>query len=729
MKLQIQPLYSQLNPGLGNCPLGCKHQCQVYQKAPNLKPPVGSTCPLSSHQAQTCAEVMHGDADIIFNTSATGDGKSLGANLPTLLDDNFRIMGLYPTIELVEDQAEQQKGYHQLFGLDPTLRVDRIYGADLSRRVKQAEESNKFQELLLAIQQKPVLLTNPDIFHYITHYQYRDSAYGNDLLPLILAEWPDLWVFDEFHIFGSHQETAALNSMTLIRRTQEHTSRPRRFLFTSATPKPDFITQLQQTGFKIATVEGVYTNQAAPGYRQILQAVELEFVILKDTDTSQWLEEIVPQIRKILDREKRGRGLIIVNSVAKAGLITHQLEELLPNVIVREVSGRVDRQERKQTKEELKNSEQPVLVVGTSAVDVGVDFRIHLLIFESSDSATVIQRLGRLGRHSGFSLYKAFILIPGYTPWVMSRLQEKLETLVDSQDSRNSHSSQNSQDSQKTIDRSQLNDVIKDAFDSPKEFEEYRKRWGGLQAQGMLWRMSRENAKVSKSIRDRITEDLQNICSQNLESLSKQWYGMGNSDIGKATQEELLRFRGSSTLQAGVWDRSYRFYTYDLLKLLPYAFVEVTDRDTFLEAASNANHGEEEFPKNYIRVYFQIEGWVDKRFDLTLHCNRKSNELKYCQLILIDKLSLVGHPQSEVINCLQKQKILAFLVPVAKKPSNSHWDVSKTLRLSPLFGLYRLTDADEQAYACAFNQDALLLEACKWRLKKFTRNRFESSIF
>jgi len=33
----------------------------------------------------------------------------------------------------------------------------------------------------------------------------------------------------------------------------------------------------------------------------------------------------------------------------------------------------------------------PMLVIGTSAVDVGVDFRIHLLIFEAGDSAIFVQ--------------------------------------------------------------------------------------------------------------------------------------------------------------------------------------------------------------------------------------------------------------------------------------------------------------------------------------------------
>ncbi|MEC4813667.1 MAG: type I-D CRISPR-associated helicase Cas3' [Scytonema sp. PMC 1069.18] len=711
MKLFLQPLYSQLNQGVENCPLGCTSECIVAQKAPNLQPPSGCACPLSSHQAKTYGEIVHGDADIICNQSATGDGKSLAGNLPGLVNPDVRIMALYPTIELVEDQAEQQNNYNRLFGLDASQRVDRLFGAELSRRVKQADKSNKFQELLLAIQQKPILLTNPDIFHYMTHFQYRDPAYGSDLLPLVLAEWPDLWVFDEFPIFASHQETAALNSLAFIRRSQENQSRPRKFLFTSATPKPDFIEQLRKAGFKVAAVEGVYASEETRGFRQILQAVELEFVELpKDSDTQTWLREMLPNIQQILNGESRARGLMIVNSVAKAGQVTRLLQGLLPEVVVREISGRIDRQQRLRVQNDLKNATQPVLVVGTSAVDVGVDFKIHLLIFESSDSATVTQRLGRLGRHRGFHAYKAFILVPGHTPWVMARLRDKLGSC-------------------ETVTRDILADAIAYAFDPPKEFQKYRQRWGALQAQGMFSRMTQENRNVSQLVRDRMREDLQRVYSQDLESARRQWFAMQHNPVGQAIQKELLRFRGGSTLQAAVWD-GHNFYTYDLLRLLPYALVELIDRETFLNAATDSGRGEEEFPDDFISVYLRIQLWVDERIDnMSFQTNRLSSELKIGELCLIDKLNLIGHPQSDVMTCLRQKKFLTFLVPVNKNKLNSHWEVSRTLNLSPLFGLYRLVDASEQAYACAFHQDALLLEALKWHLKKFTTTRFESTIF
>jgi len=707
MKIPVKPLYSKLNLGVGQCPLGCATSCRIRECAPGFQPPSGYTCPLSAHQANTYAQVVQGTADVIFNRAVTGDGKSLAGYAPGLVNPHFRIMGLYPTIELVEDQYRSQRAWHSLFGLDADERIDRLFGQELSRRIQEAEKSNRFQELLLSIQQKPIILTNPDIFHLITHFQYRDPAYSSDLLPLALAEFPDLWVFDEFHIFGSHQEAAVLNSMTLIRRTQSD-QRPRRFLFTSATPKPNFIQQLQQSGLQIVEIAGSYTSEPTPGYRQVLQPIELEFVDLKDADALKWLAENAPTIQAILNKESQGRGLVILNSVAQARQATQLLAQLLPGILVREISGHIDRRERSQTHSELSNSSQPVLVIGTSAVDVGVDFKIHLLIFESSDSATVIQRLGRLGRHPGFSTYQAFILISGRTPWIMNRLKKCLP-------------------SDQEIERSQLQEAIVEAFDTPQEFPEYRNRWGAIQAQGMLWKMGEANARVMQPIRERMTADLKKVYGSKLKRSLGDWLELGRDDVGKEIQKELLRFRGSSTLQAAVWDGN-RFYTYDLLKLLPYALVEIVSRKDFLEAASKAGFTEETFPESYIQVYVRIQEWVNKRFDVRLHCNQNTHDLRCCELILLSRLRLDGHPQPEVSKCLYTKKLLAFLVPLGIK--KSYWEVSQHLKLSPVFSLHYLTDgSNKQGYACAFNQDALLLDALKNRLDEFCRLHPQSLIF
>jgi len=703
VKISLLPLYSQLNAGPGGCPLRCQSTCLVDDIAPKLKRDSLCRCPLSSHQATTYAQIKWGDAEIIFNTSATGDGKSLAANLPGLIDRDFRLIELYPTIELVLDQEQQIKNYHSLFGIDAREQVDILYGTELARRVEQAEKGNKFKELRRVFQQKPVILTNPDIFHLVMHFRYRNPAYSQIELPHVLATNPDLYVADEFHIFGVHQEAAILNSLIFIRRYRQR-KRPLRVLFTSATPKPNFIDKLKQAGFGVAEIAGNYASEPLPGYRQISQAVELEFVELKNTDSFRWLTEQADTIREILSAEKRGRGLIILNSVAKVSRTVRQMQELLsPDVIVKEISGRITRRERAIIQEDLKNAAQPVLIVGTSAVDVGVDFVIHLLVFETSDSATFIQRLGRLGRHPGFSSYKAFVLLSERTPWIMARLREKLEP-------------------GESVDRIRLREIIEEAIDPPSEFEQYRNYWGALQAQGMLVSMSRGNTDAMQSLIDRMSQDLRRVYGEQLDKKRGQWFALGKEKPGAAIQNELLRFRGGSDLQAAVWDND-RFYTYDLLRLLPYVEVAIIERETFLDAAKRFAYSAIEFPDKYIQVYLKVEEWVDQRVEIELECDKGTDELKQGTLTLIDKLSITGHTRPEVGRCLRKQKLLAFLVKVNRHQRNSHWDISQRLHLSPMFGLYRLTDADGEVYACAFNQDALLLESLKWRLSSCAKTK------
>ena len=362
----------------------------------------------------------------------------------------------------------------------------------------------------------------------------------------------------------------------------------------------------------------------------------------------------------------------------------------------------MDRASRQETQDKLKHSDRPVLVVGTSAVDVGVDFKIHLLIFESSDSATVIQRLGRLGRHPGFNHYQAIVFLPEQAPWILAQLEKDL--------------SENA-----TIDRSTLRDAIVNAFDQPKEYERYRKEWGALQAQGMLWRMSIDKGKVVADLRDRILDDLQPVYGEKqLETARKRWLCMGNTPVGKATQAELLRFRGSTTLQAAVWEGD-RFYLYDLLRLLPYTWVEVMEEAEFLAAAQK--QGKPDFSFQYAQVFLRVKKWVYDRIDLRLQTGRDSSELKCCELILLDKLRLINHPQAEAIDCMSRKKVLSFLVP------GDYWKIREALRLGALFALHPLVDSSEQTYACAFNQDALLLKTMSDRLTKFCRKNSTSLFF
>jgi CRISPR-associated endonuclease/helicase Cas3 len=739
VKISLLPLYSKLNGGVGACALGCMQTCKVKQQAPNFGE--GNHCPLSSHQAETYAAIFRDEtkAKVIFNTASTGDGKSLAAYLPGLLNPKFRTIALYPTIELVKDQETQIKNYHHLFNIDAAKRVDSLYGAELARRVETAKEEGKtgkkYEQLRRSIIQKRIILTNPDIFHLITHLRYQDITVAHDQLLNDLAQYPSLYVADEFHIFGVHQETAILNSLLLIRHSREH-SRPLRFMFTSATPKDEFFSELKKLetkDFLIEKIEGNYLSEdrkeAPLGYRQVCQAVELDFVHLqKNQDSLVWLQENANLIRRILqdDKKRSGRGLIILNSMAVVRQVVSQLEEdLKGDVNVKEVSGIVDDREREEIRNLLKNATKPVLIVGTSAVDVGVDFDIHLLIFEASNSATFTQRLGRLGRHAGFDKYQAFALIPNWMNWIIKKLGDKLE------------------DGQK-VDRTIFREeIIEYAFDPPREFQQYRHYWGALQCQGMLITLSganitgkrrkierKEREAVTQQIRERMTADLRKLYGEQLDRKKGHWHCLNKDETGKFIQDQLLHFRGGSDLQAAVWDENKsRFYTYDLLRLLPHVEVEVITKKTFYLALEKANLSKPEslkrtpaeFPEAYIQLYLKINSWNENKspFLVGLDCDYLTRELELCTLTLLEGVGIVEHPQQKEINKeLANLPLLSFLVPIDKRYHKSHWDVSNALHLSPNVGIYRISDQQNQDYACAFNQDALLIEALKWKFKK-----------
>jgi CRISPR-associated endonuclease/helicase Cas3 len=61
---------------------------------------------LRRHQALTWQAISNSDADVIFDTALTGDGKSLAGQLPMLADDKYALL-LYPTNELIKDQSKQ----------------------------------------------------------------------------------------------------------------------------------------------------------------------------------------------------------------------------------------------------------------------------------------------------------------------------------------------------------------------------------------------------------------------------------------------------------------------------------------------------------------------------------------------------------------------------------------------------------------------------------------------
>lgn len=155
----------------------------------------------------------------------------------------------------------------------------------------------------------------------------------------------------------------------------------------------------------------------------MLHPVSLRIHQLLEKQTAEdWVHDYVPQIVEMWQSYSvRPKGAIIVNSVATARRIARLLDRELEQhcITIGENTGLTDSEQRRM-------SLQCDIVVGTSTIDVGVDFNINLLIFESTNAGTFCKGWGGWGRVKmnapAFDCYVAHALISGRTPWIYERM-------------------------------------------------------------------------------------------------------------------------------------------------------------------------------------------------------------------------------------------------------------------------------------------------------------------
>jgi hypothetical protein len=110
-------------------------------------------------------------------------------------------------------------------------------------------------------------------------------------------------------------------------------------------------------------------------------------------------------------------AVVIVNSVVNAIRIEDKLVEsgFARNslAIIRGLSNR-----------DIRSTKGKLLALGTSAIEVGVDFHCDYLLFEATEAASFIQRFGRVGRHRPG---KAIALVPPNAYTGMCKLPPEIE--------------------------------------------------------------------------------------------------------------------------------------------------------------------------------------------------------------------------------------------------------------------------------------------------------------
>jgi hypothetical protein len=230
-----------------------------------------------------------------------------------------------------------------------------------------------------------IIFTNPDILFLILGLRYHAEPFA------ALGRYQTL-VIDEFHLYAGVELAHAFGMLALARGFDMF----RRVLLLSATPHEEVQTLLSRA-FDPAII--TVAHEPCGNHRTAVNEVELTPITGSGADPVDVLLSQIMPLKAVLERlrienpdENYLPAVIIVNSVVNA----IRLEDCLVRsgfdrdslAIIRGLSHRAIRQTRGK-----------LLALGTSAIEVGVDFHCDYLLFEASDDASFLQRFGRIGRH------------------------------------------------------------------------------------------------------------------------------------------------------------------------------------------------------------------------------------------------------------------------------------------------------------------------------------------
>lgn len=378
---------------------------------------LGKTLHLYPHQEQLLRK--WGDHNCFMISTMTGSGKTAAALLP-LLESGENAIFIYPTNALLRNQLLNicstlgdwlelkyfVKGFPEGFFPDLKILEDnqnhaKSYGnADVKIAVIDSEVLEQLAEhqakgeafLEIARFSPDVILTNPDTLFYLLTLKYSRS------MEILQGIFSYHLIIDEFHMYTGIE---LCNLLYMLKFSQELFRAFRKKIFLSATPSLEVSQLLREFFGEIYEIDLQVSNDGFSAVHDVEVELALyePFYSMEESEFS--LEKkILHKIEKIENRLIELKQVspdlvpcvIVVNSVIQARAIENLLRE---NFDLR-ISSYRGLMNRKGRERDLRKAE---VLVGTSAIEVGIDFDCAFLLMETGDASSFIQRFGRAGRH------------------------------------------------------------------------------------------------------------------------------------------------------------------------------------------------------------------------------------------------------------------------------------------------------------------------------------------
>lgn len=343
-------------------------------------------------------------------TVPTGLGKTFAGLIPSIIERRHKTFFVFPSNALVETQYTSVRQRLRDWGVD--MHVLKLTGDVLLEAMLEGGHKTKGEALynLLTEHERNVIFTNIDIMFNIVAMRY-SARYKHDLVRMLKNA---RIIFDEFHFY---KNVTAVLLGALFRLILDFTNA---IAFLSATPAHRIVELLEIIQGKPLTHISLNTPLDVGIVRRTsaLHPVHLE-VSMNSSDSlregASWLAQ----------RARANKlGMAIVRSVRDAIWLYKNLTN--QGITVCLYTGPI--------KEPIGNVRDIKIIVGTSAIEVGVDLPIDFLFFEATNLTSFLQRFGRVGRHTSGEafavvpqdLYNQLAAFPSDKPMERSTVLDKL---------------------------------------------------------------------------------------------------------------------------------------------------------------------------------------------------------------------------------------------------------------------------------------------------------------